>query len=227
MAGKKISRREIGTVIRKISKEIEKYVEPSVTQIGKKKNPYHALISCVLSLRTKDEVTLAASARLFKKADTPQKMVKLTWLQIGNLIKPVNYWKTKAKNIRKISRILLDKYKGEVPKDFDKLLELPNVGRKTANIVMTYGFFEKDYLAIDTHCHRIPNRLGWIDTKTPEETEFALRELIPKKYWWEFNNSFVAFGQNICKPVKPLCWKCPVVKYCRYRDKNLELPRKE
>ena len=113
----------------------------------------------------------------------------------------------------------MKRYKGKVPPDFDELMELKGVGRKTANIVMTYGFNKSDYIAVDVHVNRIPNRLGWVKTKTPEQTEEELKRLLPKRYWKDFNDTFVTFGQNICKPVKPHCWECPVNKYCEYYRK--------
>jgi len=211
---------ELEIVIRKIKKHIQQFEDPSVTQISNmRKDSYEVLISCILSLRTRDETTLVASRRLFKLARTPGKMIKLTDKQIEEAIYPVGFYKTKTRNIRKINQILLDKYDGKVPEKFEELLELPGVGRKTANIVMVYGF-EKEGLPIDTHCHRIPNRMGWIKTKTPEETEMVLRKILPKGLWNEFNNTFVTFGQNVCKPVKPQCFLCPVEKYCKYEDKT-------
>lgn len=209
------------SILRILKKELKKYKRPFVSQWAEViRDPFTTLISCILSLRTKDEVTAKASLRLLKKYNTPKKILKLSTKQIEKLIYPVGFYKTKAKRIKEISKILIKKYNGKVPNDFDKLMELKGVGRKTANIVMTYGFFKNDYLPIDTHCHRIPNRLGWLKTKTPEETEFALRKILPKQYWYDFNELFVQFGQNICRPVKPLCFKCPIEGYCKYTNKT-------
>jgi endonuclease-3 len=197
---------------------LEKYTTPV---LSKKKwdnvihTPYTTLISCLLSLRTKDEVTEQASIRLLKKYDTPQKMIKLPNSEIQELIYPVGFYKTKAKRIKEISKTLIDEYAGSVPKNLDELLKLKGVGRKTANIVMVYGFYKKGFLPIDTHCHRIPNRLGWIKTKTPEETENELRKILPDKYWDDFNHLFVKFGQTICVPISPFCSKCPINKFCK------------
>ena len=177
--------------------------------------PYTTLISCILSLRTKDEVTEQASIRLLKKYDTPEKILKLSEEKIAELIYPVGFYKTKAKRLREISKTLIGSYKGEVPEDFNELLKLKGVGRKTANIVMVYGFNRQGFIPIDTHCHRIPNRLGWIKTKTPEETEKKLRKILPKKYWDDFNHLFVTFGQTICVPVSPFCSRCPINQYCK------------
>ena len=211
-----VSEKQIGSVMAALKKASRKWATPSVTKTSRTEDPYLVLVSCLLSLRTRDEITAMAEKKLFAAADTPRKMTRLSANRLGRLIRSVNFYKTKAKRIRDISKRLVKEFNGRVPADFDKLLTFKGVGRKTANIVMTYGFFKKDYLAIDTHCHRIPNRLGWIKTKTPEQTEFALRKLLPKRYWYGFNNLFVQFGQNICRPIKPRCYECPVAKYCKY-----------
>jgi len=175
---------------------------------------YELLIATILSLRTKDPTTYAAADRLFAKAKTPKEMIKLSAKEIQDLIYPVGFYRNKSKQIIKISRILLDKYNGEVPCDRDKLLELPGAGLKTANLVMAEGFGEP-YICVDTHVHRISNRLGLIDTETPEETERALREVLPKEYWIEYPDLIVAYGQNICVPVSPFCdSKCVVSEFC-------------
>jgi endonuclease-3 len=177
--------------------------------------PFVTLISCLLSLRTKDEVTEQASQRLLTKYNTPGEIVQLTQKQIEPLIYPVGFYKTKAKRIKEISQTLLDKYQGNVPDTFEELLTLKGVGRKTANIVMVYGHKKHGYLPIDTHCHRIPNRLGWIKTKTPEETEQALKKILPSEYWDDFNDLFVTFGQTICVPISPFCSRCSIQRYCK------------
>ena len=177
--------------------------------------PFVTLISCLLSLRTKDEVTEQASRKLLAKYNTPEKLMKLTEKQIETLIYPVGFYKTKAKRIKEISRALLEKYQGIVPDEFDELLTLKGVGRKTANIVMVYGHKKHGYLPIDTHCHRIPNRLGWIKTNSPDETESALKKILPSKYWDDFNDLFVTFGQTICVPISPFCSRCLIEQYCK------------
>jgi endonuclease-3 len=177
--------------------------------------PFVTLISCLLSLRTKDKVTEQASQRLLTKYYTPEKIVRLTPKQIEPLIYPVGFYKTKAKRIKEISQTLLDTYQGNVPDTFEELLTLKGVGRKTANIVMVYGHKKHGYLPIDTHCHRIPNRLGWIKTKTPDETEHALKKILPAKYWDDFNDLFVMFGQTICVPISPFCSRCSIQRYCK------------
>jgi len=208
----------IDEIFRLLRKELEKYNHPAVSRSKWDEiihTPFTTLISCILSLRTKDEVTEQASIRLLKRYNAPEKLVKLSERQIQSLIYPVGFYKSKAKRIKEISKTLIDKYSGEVPKDFDELLKLKGVGRKTANIVMVYGHKKQGYLPIDTHCHRIPNRLGWIKTKTPQQTEKALRKILPEKYWDDFNHLFVRFGQTICVPVSPFCSRCPIRHYCK------------
>ncbi len=218
--------KNINKIINLLKKEVEKFENPVVSKIGEiQKDPFKVLISCILSLRTQDKTTGPVSLKLFEAADTPQKLSKMPLKKIQKIIRPVNYYITKSKRIRKIAKILIKKYNGKVPNNFDELMKFKGVGRKTANIVMTYGFFKKDYIPIDTHCHRIPNRLGWVNTKTPEQTEFALMEILPKKYWQDFNDIFVLFGQNICRPIGPHCWECPINKYCKYY-KEVYLPTK-
>ena len=209
----------IPITIELISKEAKKYRDTAISQ--NTSTPYKVLVSCLISLRTKDEVTEKASQRLFAVAKTPQQMILLSEKAIAKLILPANYYKTKAKRIRDISRLLLKEHSGKVPADFDELMKLKGVGRKTANIVMTYGFGSRNHIAVDTHVHRIPNRLGWVKTKKPEQTEEALKKIVPKKYWHDLNDNFVTFGQNVCKPIKPLCPVCPVNKYCEYGRKSL------
>lgn len=200
-----------------IQQAVQQFEEPSVTQISKvtHHDPYRVLISCLLSLRTKDATTAQASTRLFALADTPQKMVALTTKKIERAIYPVGFYRVKAQRILDISKTLLQNYQGKVPKTMEALLTLKGVGRKTANIVLTYGHRDMNGLAVDVHCHRIPNRLGWITTKTPEQTEHALRTIFPQQYWIVINDTLVTFGQNICTPVSPHCSTCPVKKYCK------------
>ncbi len=200
-----------------LKKGLRKFETPVINRAKRDidDTPFNTLISCVLSLRTKDNVTEQASLRLLKKYNTPEKILTLSEEEIESLIYPVGFYKTKAKRLKEISKTLIDDYSSKVPEDFDELLKLKGVGRKTANIVMVYGHKKTGYLPIDTHCHKIPNRLGWIKTKTPEETEVALRKILPEKYWDDFNDLFVTFGQNICVPISPFCSKCPIGKYCK------------
>ena len=208
---------DIDEIFKLLNKELSKYNTPVINRAKKDiaDTPFNTLVSCILSLRTKDEVTEQASLRLLKKYNTPEKILTLSEKRISELIYPVGFYKTKAKRLKEISKTLIDDYSSNVPEDFDELLKLKGVGRKTANIVMVYGHKKTGYLPIDTHCHKIPNRLGWIKTKTPEETEVVLRKILPEKYWDDFNDLFVTFGQNICVPISPFCSKCPIEKYCK------------
>ena len=198
-----------------LKNNLKQYNDPILSRKKINQTPFTTLISCILSLRTKDEITEQASYKLLQNHDTPQKIIKLSEKKIMELIYPVGFYKTKSKRIKEISKTLIDEYDGKVPDNLNELLKLKGVGRKTANIVMVYGFHKNDYLPIDTHCHRIPNRIGWIKTKTPEETEKELKKIMPKEFWSDFNNIFVKFGQSICLPISPLCSKCPIEKYCK------------
>ncbi len=211
-AAKDISNR-INTIIRILSKEYHKYEEPSVTKVSKSRGPFKVLISCLISLRTKDEVTYPASERLFKLADNPKKMSKLSTRQIEKAIYPAGFYITKAKRIKDIARIIHEKYQDRVPDTIEELLTLHGVGRKTANIVITLAY-NKNGIAVDTHVNRISNRLGLVKTKNPHETEFALMKILPEKYWIIYNDLLVSHGQNICRPISPFCSKCKIASYC-------------
>jgi len=213
-------KKEIPLVIKRLKKHVKGYPVPVVTEISHEGNPFKVLISCLLSLRTRDETTAKASERLFAVCEDPYNMAKLTIPRIRNLIYPVGFYKTKAMRIKGICLELIRKYDGEVPNNLDELLKLNGVGRKTANLVLTLGYMDPTGLCIDTHCHRIPNRLGWINTKNPHDTEMALRKIVPKKYFLSFNDIFVAFGQHLCKPISPRCGRCPVFKYCKWPKKD-------
>jgi len=176
-------------------------------------DPFRVLIACLLSLRTKDETTGPAAARLFALADTPRAMLRLTPRQIERAIFPVGFYRTKARVILGVCRDLLARFDGRVPDDIDALLTLKGVGRKTANLVVTQGF-NKPGICVDVHVHRISNRLGYVKTRNPEETEMALRGRLPRRYWIGYNDLLVAFGQNICQPVSPKCSVCPVSRAC-------------
>ncbi len=205
----------IDQVVRILRRATRALPDPSVTMVGKKwKSPFLVLISCILSLRTKDETTLPASQRLFALADNPRDMLGLSAAQIEKAVYPVGFYRTKARNILGICRDLIEKFDGQVPDDIDTLLTLKGVGRKTANLVMTEGF-GKLGVCVDTHVHRISNRFGYVRTKTPEETENALRNKLPKRFWIEYNSLLVMWGQNVCKPVSPLCSGCPLDGLCR------------
>lgn len=209
-----IDNKQIFVVVRELKKALKGLPDPSVTLVGKRwKSAYLVLISCVMSLRTKDETTLPASERLFALAQTPEEMLKLNVSQIEKAIYPCGFYKTKAKNILRISQMIIDQFGGKVPDTIEELLTLPNVGRKTANLTITEGY-GKLGICVDTHVHRISNRLGYVQTKTPDETEFALREKLPKKYWIDYNAQLVMWGQNVCKPISPLCSGCPINAIC-------------
>jgi endonuclease-3 len=198
-----------------LRKEIQQWKVPAVGVIAEKAvdRPFETLISTILSLRTKDAVTEAASHRLLERAPTTEILASLSVREIEHLIYPVGFYHTKAKHLIEACGDLLQKHGGKVPRSMEELLKLPGVGRKTANLVLTVGF--GDYgICVDTHVHRISNLWGYVCTKTPEETEFALRRKLPKKHWKTFNDILVTFGQNLCAPVSPWCSKCPVARYC-------------
>lgn len=187
---------------------------PHVTQIAnRRRDPFRVLISTVISLRTKDATTAAASARLYALAGTPDDMLRLSAGQIEKAIYPAGFYHRKAGHILDICRILLEQYGGRVPDEIDELLKLPGVGRKTANLVVTLGY-GKPGICVDTHVHRISNRWGYVSTKTPEQTEMALRAKLPPMYWIEYNDTLVTFGQNLCYPISPRCSVCPVYRFC-------------
>jgi len=178
------------------------------------RDPFRVLISCLISLRTKDEVTHPASQRLFRLADTPKKLMRLSLGKIEKAIYPAGFYRTKARRIREISKRLYDDYGSVVPDSIEGLIKFKGVGRKTANIVMVFGF-RKAAIPVDTHVHKLSNRLGWVKTKTPEKTEMELRERLSRKYWLAINELFVRHGQQICLSVSPLCSRCKISRYCK------------
>ena len=180
---------------------------------GEQGSPFRVLVACLLSLRTQDTTTGPAAARLFALADTPQAMRGVPVRTIERAIYPVGFYRTKARVIAELSRALLERFGGAVPDDIDRLLTLNGVGRKTANLVVTLGF-GRPGICVDTHVHRISNRLGWVRTRTPDETEAALRARLPRRYWIGINDLLVTFGQNVCTPVSPRCSVCPVRALC-------------
>ena len=187
---------------------------PVVTEIAmERRDPYRVLISTIISLRNKDEVTAGASERLFKMADTPQDMVLLETEAIRNAIYPAVFYVRKAQTIKDLSKTLVDDFNGQVPDTLEKLLELKGVGRKTANLVLIEGFCAEG-ICVDTHVHRIANRWGYVSTLTPDQTEFALRDKLDRKYWMEINRLLVPFGKHVCKPISPLCSECPLHNHC-------------
>lgn len=183
-------------------------------------SPFLVLIFCILSLRTKDETTYPASLRLFKLGREPKDFLLVSEDAVQKAIYPVGFYRNKAKNIIKIAKILAGQFNSVVPDDVDELCKLPGVGRKTANLVVAKGF-NKPAICVDVHVHRICNRLGYVSTKNPDETEIKLREILPKKHWKVINTLFVTFGQNICKPISPKCSTCPVNMYCEFAKISL------
>ncbi|MEM0465839.1 MAG: endonuclease III [Candidatus Pacearchaeota archaeon] len=204
--------------IPKVMKILEKhfhYTERTTLNKMRLENPdpFKILISCLLSLRSKDETTEKISKELFQIADTPEKIMRLPLSRLEGIIYSTGHYHKKALTLKNVSKELINRFNGKVPKTKEELLSIKGIGPKTANIVLNFAF-QQSTLPIDTHCHRIPNRLGWIKTKTPEQTEIALSKILPKKYWFEFNGIFVLFGRTICHPISPWCSKCPVSKYC-------------
>jgi endonuclease III len=207
------SARDIDRMIRAMAKAVGRSL-PAVSQIArKKKDPFKVLVSTVLSLRTKDEVTAEASKRLFAIADTPSALMAIPVRTIEKAIYPAGFYKTKARSLKRIAKEIETDHGGNVPDTIEELLEFKGVGRKTANLVVTLGF-GKDGICVDTHVHRVSNRLGLVETKTPEQTEFALMDVLPRKHWIGYNELLVSFGQRVCKPISPHCSSCPLEKSC-------------
>lgn len=213
-SSKKNSLFPIDKVITQIKKEVKKYETPSVTVISNEyKDAFHVLISCIISLRTKDEVTSKASYALFNRADSPEKISRLKVETIEKLIYPCGFYRNKALQIKEISKTIANDFNGKTPDTIEELLEFKGVGRKTANLVVTLGF-NKPGICVDIHVHRICNRWGYVTTKKPDDTEMVLRDILPKKHWIPINDLLVTYGQNICKPVSPFCSICKVSEYC-------------
>jgi endonuclease-3 len=195
-------------------REVRETVRPTtLAKVERRRDPFRLLVACVISLRTKDEVTAQASARLFDVASTPAALAKLPEARTAKLIFPAGFYNTKSKQVREIARRIVADHGGAVPAEREALLALPGVGRKTANLVLGLGF-GIPAICVDTHVHRISNRLGLVHTKTPEETEHALEEALPKHLWIEINDLLVTFGQNICQPVSPRCSVCSLTERC-------------
>jgi endonuclease-3 len=198
-----------------LKKEYARFQTPAVTEVAEelRANPFRVLLSCIISLRTKDDVTRAASKSLFALASTPETVACLKTAEVEKAIYPAGFYHTKAKTIIDISKELVEKRSSRVPDTIKGLLELKGVGRKTANLVLTLGF-GKPGICVDTHVHRITNRWGLVSTKTPEATEYALREILPKRYWIMINDLLVAYGQNVCGPLSPFCGSCAIAGWC-------------
>lgn len=206
----------VGAVMRRLARAIEGLEEPAVEKISQdqKENPFQVLIATMLSAQTKDAVTHAASMRLFRVARTPRSMARLTVKQIERLIYPVSFYRNKAVHVRQTCEQLLSRYDGAVPDSMEELLTLPGVGRKTANLVLILAHRSPDNICVDTHVHRIANRLGWVSTRSPAETEQALYTATHRKWWPVINLYLVTWGQNVCRPVYPLCGSCVLFDLC-------------
>jgi endonuclease-3 len=202
--------------MRRLARAIDGLDEPAVEKISKdqKGDPFQVLVATMLSAQTRDEVTHAASTRLFRVARTPQAMRRLTTKRVERLIYPVSFYRHKARHVKTTSRLLVERYGGRVPGTMDELLTLPGVGRKTANLVLIEAHGSDENICVDTHVHRISNRLGWVATKTPEETEQALYAGIAKRWWPLVNLYLVTWGQNVCKPLYPTCGACVLAELC-------------
>jgi len=202
--------------MRRLAKAIDGYDEPAVEKISKDQrgDPFQVLVATMLSAQTRDEVTHAASTRLFRVARTPRAMRRLPTKRIERLIYPVSFYRHKARHVKATSRILIDRHGGRVPRAMDELLTLPGVGRKTANLVLIEAHGSDANICVDTHVHRISNRLGWVATKTPEQTEQALYAAIARRWWPLVNLYLVTWGQNVCKPLYPTCGACVLADLC-------------
>ena len=211
--------RVVNRVLGKLAKKISGLALPAVEKISEsqKEDPFQILISALLSARTQDATTLAASTRLFAKASTPHALAKLSVSQIEKLIYPVSFYRNKAVFVKDASRMIVANFGGKVPETLDELVTLPGVGRKTANLVMILAFRSKKNICVDIHVHRISNRLGWVKTRTPEETERALYGAIGKRWWPLINLYLVTWGQNTCRPVYPRCHDCAISRDCQFR----------
>ncbi len=205
----------IGDVVRRLERTRSAWNPTALAVVAaESRDPFRVLIACILSLRTQDTTTGPAAARLFALADTAPAMLGLTPRQIERAIYPVGFYRTKARAIRAICRDIIERFVGRVPDEIDDLLTFTGVGRKTANLVVTMGY-GKPGICVDTHVHRISNRLGYVRTRTPDETEQALRRRLPRRYWIGYNDLLVSFGQNVCTPISPRCSRCPVRALCR------------
>jgi endonuclease-3 len=216
---------DFGLIIEKIKEMLSKEPYSKTTMLGdltrKINDPYVVLTATILSHRTKDEITEKVVIDFIKKYPNVNELAKADIKELENVIKKVGFYKNKAKTLIKLAKVLVEKYNGKIPDDTNELLSLPGVGRKTANCVLVYAY-KKPAIPVDTHVHRIMNRLGIVETKTPEETEYALMEKIDKKYWLDINETFIRFGKSICKPIKPLCNICALKTICKYYK---ELPK--
>lgn len=227
-------RTDIGPILREIAKMVRETEDPRATALSELKDaedgdPFRILIGTILSQRTRDERTSLATEQLFRRFKGPTELSRAPEAEVRELIRPVGFYNMKAKAVIKVAKKIVDEFGGRVPSDMESLLSLPSVGPKTANCVLVYGF-DQPAIPVDTHVHRISNRLGLVDTKTPEQTEAQLVKVVPKRYWLDLNELFVRFGQTTCKPVGPRCGECTLRVRCRYyrevvRPKQLAVAR--
>jgi endonuclease III len=212
----RVPRRRIAAVMRRLARSIDGLDEPAVEKIAEEQqdDPFQVLIATMLSAQTRDPVTAEASRRLFRVARTPETMAKLTKMEIQRLIYPVSFYRNKAVHVRETCRQIVTRFRRRVPSTMEELLTLPGVGRKTANLVLILAHRSGSNICVDTHVHRIANRLGWVKTRTPEETEQALYAAAPRKWWPIINLYLVTWGQNVCRPVYPLCGSCAIADLC-------------
>jgi endonuclease-3 len=203
-------------VMRVLARAIKEHSLPAVEKIAESRRDkaFQVLIGTLLSARTQDATTDAASSRLFAAAPTPEKMARLTTARIEKLIYPVSFYRNKAVHVKETARLILGRFGGKVPGTMEELLTLPGVGRKTANLVLILAFASRDNICVDTHVHRISNRLGWVRTKTPEQTEQALYRVADRRWWPDINLYLVVWGQNVCRPIRPRCGTCAISPYC-------------
>ncbi len=209
-----VTREDVPALLARIRRASHSWRLPSVSQMAlESRDPFRVLVGCILSLRTRDETTMPAAARLFALSATPDALARLAPRAIERAIYPVGFYRTKARTLPALARTLIERHGGKVPDSIEALLALKGVGRKTANLVVTVGF-GKPGICVDTHVHRISNRWGLVRTKTPDKSEFALREVLPRRHWISYNDLLVAFGQRVCHPLSPRCSTCPVADRC-------------
>lgn len=206
--------KNISKVMDILEKKYISHRQPTLRRTSKENDPFKVLMACLLSLRTQDKNTEIASRRLFEHAKTPKQIVKMPMKKLEKLIFCSGHYHKKARTLKHVSQVLIKRFHSKVPKTKEDLLSIKGIGPKTANIVLAFAYNQR-VLPIDTHCHRIPNRLGWIKTKTPEQTEKELEKILPKRYWKEFNTTIILFGKSVCVPISPKCGICPVRKYCK------------
>jgi endonuclease-3 len=209
--------RHLERIMRTLAREIDGLELPAVEKISEsqEEDPFQVLIATLLSARTQDATTLGASTRLFRTARTPRTMARLTVAKIEELIYPVSFYRHKARHVKATCEMLVARFEGHVPATMDDLLLLPGVGRKTANLVLILAFKSRENICVDTHVHRISNRLGWVRTKAPDETEQALYRVTDARWWPSINLYLVTWGQNVCRPISPRCGACAIRPYCK------------